>query len=151
VDTGGLLGAVVAGVAVVGVVVAGVPIAGAAVAGAAVAGAHRATVVLRAPRPNARRSPRTVVGRRGSRRAAVGGLRTVVTSPGRPWRLEMSDHDRPATHDEPRRDFGAGKVGWPYIAAMALPVAGFFVFGLVGLIVGLVLGAVVFGAMRAAS
>jgi hypothetical protein len=34
---------------------------------------------------------------------------------------------------------------------MALPVAGFFVFGLVGLIVGLVLGAVVFAAMRAVS
>jgi hypothetical protein len=91
-----------------------------------------------------------VVGRRASRLAAVSWLRTVVTTSST-WRLEMSDHDRPATHDEPRRDFGAGKVGWPYVVAMALPVAGFFVFGLVGLIVGLVLGGIVFAAMRATS
>jgi hypothetical protein len=63
----------------------------------------------------------------------------------------MAEQDRPVTHDEQRRDFGAGKLGWAYIAAMALPVAGFFVFGLVGLVVGLVLGAVVFLGVRAAS
>jgi hypothetical protein len=63
----------------------------------------------------------------------------------------MAEDERPATHDEQRQDFSAGKLGWAYIAAMALPVAGFFVLGLVGLIVGLVLGAVVFFAMRAAA
>jgi hypothetical protein len=63
----------------------------------------------------------------------------------------MSEHERPATHDEHRKDLGAGKLGWAYIAAMALPVLGFFIFGLVGVIVGLALGVVVFGVLRAAS
>jgi hypothetical protein len=62
----------------------------------------------------------------------------------------MSEHERPRTHDEPRKDLGAGKLGWAYIAAMALPVLGFFVFGLVGVIVGLVLGGIVFAVLRAA-
>jgi hypothetical protein len=63
----------------------------------------------------------------------------------------MAEQDRPVTHDEQRRDFGAGQLGWAYIAAMALPVAGLVVFGLVGLLVGLILGAVVFFGVRAAS
>jgi hypothetical protein len=63
----------------------------------------------------------------------------------------MAEPDRPATNDDQRRDFGAGKLGWAYMAAMALPVAGFFVFGLVGVIVGLVLGGMVFAAVRAAA
>jgi hypothetical protein len=63
----------------------------------------------------------------------------------------MSEQDRPTTHDEPRRDFGAGPLGWPLVVGMAMPVAGFFVFGLVGLVVGLVLGGIVWGAVRARS
>jgi hypothetical protein len=63
----------------------------------------------------------------------------------------MAEQDRPVTHEEPRRDFGAGRLGWAYVAAMALPVAGFFVLGFVGVIVGLLLGAVVFFGVRAAS
>jgi hypothetical protein len=63
----------------------------------------------------------------------------------------MAEQDRPATHDEQRRDFGAGRLGWAYMAAAALPVAGLFVFGIVGLVVGLVLGVGVFVGVRAAS
>jgi hypothetical protein len=60
----------------------------------------------------------------------------------------MDEQERPATHDEPREDLGAGKLGWSYIAAMALPVLGFFVLGLVGAIVGLVIGVGVFAVLR---
>jgi hypothetical protein len=60
----------------------------------------------------------------------------------------MDEQERPATHDEPRQDLGAGKLGWAYIAAMALPVLGFFVLGIVGAVVGLVAGAGVFAWLR---
>jgi hypothetical protein len=63
----------------------------------------------------------------------------------------MAEQDRPVTHEDQRQDFGAGKLGWAYVAAMALPVAGLVLFGLVGVVVGLVLGAVVFFGIRAAS
>jgi hypothetical protein len=60
----------------------------------------------------------------------------------------MDEQERPATHDEPRQDLGAGKLGWAYIAALALPVLGFFVLGLAGAIVGLVIGVGVFAVLR---
>jgi hypothetical protein len=60
----------------------------------------------------------------------------------------MDEQERPATHDEPRKDLGAGRLGWSYIAAMALPVLGFFVLGALGAIVGLVAGAGLFAWLR---
>jgi hypothetical protein len=63
----------------------------------------------------------------------------------------MAEQERPSTHDEQRRDFGAGKLGWPIMAAMAAPVAGFFVLGLAGLLIGLVVGALIFFGVKAAT
>jgi hypothetical protein len=63
----------------------------------------------------------------------------------------MDEAQRPVTHEEPRRDFGAGPLGWAYVAAMAIPVLGFLLFGLVGVVVGLLLAVGVFFVLRAAS